>query len=1024
MTLIILHKPATITVSSTVIRVTMGCKHVHLHDHLSNTNRIATKINAFIRAMKQMSTQKNTRFPLQITISALFITLSVLLGVVLSIQNHKKSSDILLSSAHEIYNRLTEELRLDIKGTYTPLAGILKLLARSPITTADSLEQRLEHLEYFSIVLDNHPAAANLYIGYANGDYFIVRHIKNENVKDQFKAPASTHLVVDNIETTKVGKRRLSRLFINDQLDIIAREPAVATDYDPRLRPWYREAGAEPEATKPYIFFFSDNVGITANIKSTKPGVVVAADITLDRLTRTINKYQLTPNSEAVLINAEGQVFAYKNPQHVVIKAEDGQLRLADLKHLNSDVLDYLSEDIEALQQDLDFTFNGKQWTGAARIVGKPGDVDLYALILSPVDELLSEAAELRSQSFIATIVITLLFIPLIWFVAKRISTPLHTLSNAAKSISHLEFETPIDTSSSIKEVHKLSVTMDMMRSTINRFINLITTLAGEQNLDDLLRSISHETMLISHADGVLTYLMNENEDALNPGVLCSSGQKTIDTDDIPPLSSNDDDVMPLFTNNRSSVIRIDKSSNDAFKPLLRHFDTDHLTMIALPLINRNYEHIGLLCLLFQQTDELTTETEKASLAFIQALSGFAAVTLESRQLLHMQEALLNAFIKLIAGAIDAKSPYTGGHCQRVPALTRMLAQAACQSDEAPFADFDLSEKEWEALEIASWLHDCGKVTTPEYVVDKATKLETIYDRIHEVRMRFEVLKRDAEIEYWQGLNEGGDKASLQKTLADTQAQLDDDFAFIAECNEGGEFMSEDKIDRLKHIAQHTWMRTLDDRIGISQEEARRKCGTTKSELPAVEHVLADKAEHLIEREKHERVPADNPWGFKLDVPKYKYNRGEIYNLSVSRGTLSAEERYKINDHMTQTIIMLEKLPYPKHLREIPAIAGGHHETMDGKGYPKQLHRGDMSITARMMAIADIFEALTASDRPYKRAKTLSQAISIMSNMRDDHHIDPDLFRLFLSSGIYKSYGEQYLDAAQNDDVDISKYLD
>jgi HD-GYP domain-containing protein (c-di-GMP phosphodiesterase class II) len=170
-------------------------------------------------------------------------------------------------------------------------------------------------------------------------------------------------------------------------------------------------------------------------------------------------------------------------------------------------------------------------------------------------------------------------------------------------------------------------------------------------------------------------------------------------------------------------------------------------------------------------------------------------------------------------------------------------------------------------------------------------------------------------------------------------------------------------------------------------------------------------------------MPEDNPWGFKLDIPEYKYNRGELYNLSVSKGTLSAEERYKINDHMTQTIMMLDKLPYPKHLRDVPKIAGGHHETMDGKGYPKRLTRDDMSMTARMMAIADIFEALTASDRPYKKAKTLSEAIRIMSFMRNDNHIDPDLFKLFLTSGIYKQYGEQFLAPEQLDDVDINKYL-
>ena len=972
-----------------------------------------------------MDKRNGVRLPLQITISALFIMLLILLGALLSLQNYKKSSDILLASGHQVYNRLTEELALDIKGSYTPLAGVLKLLAISPITTADTLEQRLAYLPSLSITLENHPATANLYVGYPNGDYFIVRHMRDEALRKSFKAPASTLLVIDNIETNARGKRSMSRLFVNRQLDVIAREPATETDYDPRQRPWYIEARPEPDATKPYVFYFSGDVGITANIKSDQPGVVVATDITLDRLSSTIAKYQITPGSEAVLIDAEGKTFAYRNPDIIVSKTDDGELDLAELDQLGSDVLSYLSDSLKPSEQDLDFAFKGKQWTGVARVVGKPGGVDLYALIVSPVDELLSEAAKLRAQSFMATAAITLLFIPLVWYAAKRISNPLYRLADAAKSISHLEFETVIDTGSRIKEVHELSATMDLMQSTINRFITLIKTLAGEQNLDNLLRRVSHETMRISQADGVLTYLMSEKEDALNPGVLCSSDNDYIDTESLPPIVCSDkSEVAHLFKKSRSSVITIDSTTENAFKPLLRLFNTDHLTIIALPLINRNYDHIGLLCLLFKQADDLTTESEKASLAFIQALSGFAAVTLEGRQLLHMQEALLNSFIKLIAGAIDAKSPYTGGHCQRVPEITRMLAQAASDSNEPPFDEFKLAEKEWEALEIASWLHDCGKVTTPEYVVDKATKLETIYDRIHEVRMRFEVLKRDAEIEYWQQLAAGGDKQSLHKTLTETLNQLDDDFAFIAECNQGGEFMSNDRIDRLHQIAKRTWMRTLDDSIGVSWEEARRKRKSEKAELPVEEHVLADKAEHIIGRNDDERMPDDNPWGFRLDVPEVQYNRGELYNLSVARGTLSAEERYKINDHVTQTIIMLEKLPYPKHLRDIPEIAGGHHETMDGKGYPRRLTHEDMPLTARMMAIADIFEALTASDRPYKKPKKLSEAVHIMSLMRKDNHIDADLFRLFLTSGIFRAYGERFLQPEQLDDVDITDYLD
>ena len=388
-----------------------------------------------------------------------------------------------------------------------------------------------------------------------------------------------------------------------------------------------------------------------------------------------------------------------------------------------------------------------------------------------------------------------------------------------------------------------------------------------------------------------------------------------------------------------------------------------------------------------------------------------------------MQKELLDAFIKLIAGAIDAKSPYTGGHCQRVPELTRLLARAACDSAAAPFSDFNLDEKQWEALDIASWLHDCGKVTTPEYVVDKATKLETINDRIHEIRTRFEVLKRDAELRYWQQRTEGGERGALDETLQQELRQLDDDFAFIAECNLGGEFMEADKIERLQQIAAYSWMRTLDDRLGVAWEERQRMEREPSGPLPVSERLLDNKVQHLIERDTADRLPADNPWGFKIDTPEYKYNRGELYNLEVSRGTLTDEERYKINDHIMQTIVMLEKLPYPKHLRDVPLIAGCHHETMDGNGYPKRLTREQMPLTARMMAVADIFEALTASDRPYKKAKTLGEAIRIMSFMKQDRHIDPDLFDLFLSSGAWLEYGRRYLQAGQIDEVDISEYL-
>jgi len=235
--------------------------------------------------------------------------------------------------------------------------------------------------------------------------------------------------------------------------------------------------------------------------------------------------------------------------------------------------------------------------------------------------------------------------------------------------------------------------------------------------------------------------------------------------------------------------------------------------------------------------------------------------------------------------------------------------------------------------------------------------------------------------------------------------------------------MTADRLDRLQNISRRTWLRTLSDRIGLSHEELERKMSSPEPSLPCTEWLLADKPEHMFTREKRDSIAPDNPWGFHMNVPEYLYNRGELYNLSVQRGTLSEEERYKINEHMIQTIKMLNQLPFPRHLRNVPEIAGGHHEKMDGTGYPKRLRGEQMSALARMMAVADIFEALTAVDRPYKRGKTLSETVQIMARMAHEGHIDADIFELFLREKVYLDYAKSFLREEQIDDVDIETVL-
>ena len=386
------------------------------------------------------------------------------------------------------------------------------------------------------------------------------------------------------------------------------------------------------------------------------------------------------------------------------------------------------------------------------------------------------------------------------------------------------------------------------------------------------------------------------------------------------------------------------------------------------------------------------------------------------------QRRLMDSFIELIAAAIDDKSAYTGGHCERVPELALMLAEQASRSEQTAFKDFHLdTDDQWREYRIAAWLHDCGKITTPEHIVDKGTKLETIYNRIHEVRMRFEVLWRDAELAYWKQISESADKRTeLAEQLAKTQQELLDDFTFVAECNVGGEFLGPEKLERLENIGKTIWQRHFDDRIGLSPVEELRLLGEPAS-LPAKERLLSDKPEHIIQRTQSTSYPPE--LGINMDIPSHLYNLGEIYNLSISRGTLTDEDRFRINEHMISTIKMLESLPFPEELKNVPRYASTHHETMKGTGYPRKLPGSQLSIPERLLAIADIFEALTASDRPYKKAKPVSVAIDIMHKMVLDGHIDADCFELFVKEKVYMQYAHQYLKREQTDEVDIHSYF-
>jgi HD-GYP domain-containing protein (c-di-GMP phosphodiesterase class II) len=392
-------------------------------------------------------------------------------------------------------------------------------------------------------------------------------------------------------------------------------------------------------------------------------------------------------------------------------------------------------------------------------------------------------------------------------------------------------------------------------------------------------------------------------------------------------------------------------------------------SFLTVPLKNHENEIIGVMQLINARNDRdevisFNIEMQEQ----IESLASQGAVALTNKRLVSELKKLFEAFIKLIATAIDKKSEYTGGHCERVPIITMMLADAVADMQDGPYKDFSMSDDERYELYISAWLHDCGKVATPPHVVDKSTKLETIFDRIELIKTRMELLKRDAEIAFLKRQLTGHASDKFDEEYNQTIRQIDENMKFIETCNIGGEFMISAFQERIKSIGSQKVNLCGKDQNFLSDEEVR--------------------------------------------------------NLNIPKGTLLPEERDIINDHIVITIDMLEQLPYPKHLKNVPEFAGGHHEKMDGTGYPKGLKSNQMSVQAKMMAIADIYEALTAADRPYKDGKKLSSAMRIMGYMKNDYHIDVDLFEIFVKSGIYRTYADKYISNSQIDEVDEKSVLE
>lgn len=533
----------------------------------------------------------------------------------------------------------------------------------------------------------------------------------------------------------------------------------------------------------------------------------------------------------------------------------------------------------------------------------------------------------------------------------------------------------------------------DLLRR-LEQFNAIGVALSKERDIHRLLETILLAAKSLTRADGGTLYRVTEDGRALRFEIvrtdslrlaLGGTSGRAVEFDNLPLTNANgepNDSHVAAYAAIHAATVNIADAYADPDFDFSgpKQFDAKNgyhsKSFLAVPMKDHEGDVIGVLQLINAQraTDGEVVAFSGADQSLLESLASQAAIAITNRNLIVQLETLFESFINVLNLAIDEKSRHTGGHCQRVPALTMMLAEAVHGVTVGPLAGFQMDERERYALKIAGLMHDCGKVTTPVHVVDKSTKLHTLFDRIELVDTRFEVLKRDEEIATLRAqlaLREQKDPLAESKLWAQCRSKLntmDADRAFLDEVNRGAESMSDADLQRVRAIGERYVWRNVQ---GLESE-----------------FLTAD----------------------------------ELENLTIRAGTLTSGERQIINHHIVATVRMLDQLPWPKHLRNVPEYAGGHHERMDGKGYPKGLTGDQMSVQARVMGLADVFEALTARDRPYKMGMKLSQAMRIMHRFAQGGHLDPELFKIFVSEGVYLRYAQQFLEPWQIDTVDPQEW--
>ncbi len=965
------------------------------------------------------------KMKLHVKISIIFAVLMLIISSILIYTSYLHLTKVIRHVNKIAFDRILDDTAFCLETDFSKISSEMEILAKTPLTANDNDGCAGDKVMLLKTALDNNECVNAVYVGYGNGDLLLIRRLEVLSGYEKYSPPSDSYYVVTR------AKRNAGAVltFYSKNFSELKSVEDKAYKYDATSRVWYKKAVKSTEVivSPPYVFYSTKAIGITMAMSNLVTLNVVGFDYTMDSLLSMITKYSLSDETRTLLINSSGQILS-GNYTEKLISESGGEYDIVTVENIVDPVInDYASTVNDSV--DIAYISNGEEWRGKKKSFSLKDNGEMYTVLtVTPERTLMVEASEYKRNLILAGVGVIILILPLVWIIAVLIARPLIYLSEQLDRLKNFDFRSSIDIESSVVEIDNLINSSKSMMTTIKKFQIIAETITKQKEYDLLLNTILQESTSIINGKGGAVYLIGDSGELLDIQALyLAENAKQKQEDIIERIRANGGIERGRFDKYLESgnELYIEKTGGE-FAANVRLIwpeyitDTDLLLSI-IPLRDSDGQMMGYIVFAHDKAAN-DSEVENSELAFIKALSGFVSAAIEGQLLIEKRKELLQSLIMLIADAIDAKSPYTGKHCQRVPVITKMIMDEVCRSDQDGFKGYTLNSDQQEEIRIAFWLHDCGKVITPVDIVDKSTKLECIYNRIHEIRMRFELLKSYADTAYWRGLYEGGNKDKLEVIRDDIKKELDEEFAFVAGCNIGGEFMSDEDIARLEKISQRSWQRTLDDTLGLSAMELKFYPERNKK-LPVAEKLLADKLEHL-----HPKIEKDyekeNIWGFSMAEPDNISNKGELYNLCIKRGTLTGEDRYIINAHMIHTIKILSKLPFPKNMQNIVEIAGSHHEKINGGGYPRNIMARDLPIPARAMAIADIFEALTASDRPYKKNKTLSETLKIMKYMVEDGHIDRELFELFVRSGKAEEYARKYLLKEQQDIVNIDELLE